>query len=768
MQPEQPTYQDLEQRIQELTAQLNAAQEQCQAMQATVTARTRQAQEAIATRLLYEQTLSACSQVLLANIEEREEALTETLYEFLVATDVSRIYICKNFTDNVAGKTYFQQTHEMCALAVPPKIDDPALQYVSYDNGLARWKEQLSHGKSAWGTLKTLSPPEQKYLKLRQAQSVLLLPVWVEGRWYGFIGLDDLITGREWRAEDIQLLQTAVDLIGGYIGRKRAERALRESEEKYRTLIEQSSDAIFLIYGGRFELVNSRFTELFGITQADVNSPNFTFSSIITPRQDQFDELTGEQRQAQKHRPPYEFTAIDKLGNRIYVELSMSYPLYKQGLATQGIIRDITSRKRHEEEKRHAYEKIQQYANDLAEKIKEEQRQREIAAILAEVVASISLTLTPNEILNQILHKLQQLVPYDSAAVYLVNNDQLLLQAAHGYKTDFIDRAIALEQSLLFQEIKATRSYILIIDSSLEVRPQFWMTTEAAGAWIGAPLLVAQDVIGFLAVHRHMPGAYAFSDAELVQAFAHQVAQTIYNTRLFGQLKETQAQLVQRERLAALGQMAATVAHELRNPLMSLRMGVDYFTFEAPPGSPDHRAAELMKSNMERISSIVENILFVARSPRLSPVQGSLRALIEREISQWETKFNQKQILCRLDLAEQLPESFLDFDQLGRILSNLIGNSIDATETGGELRVELFGDDNGWQIITVADTGFGIAAENQTKIFEPFFTTKPRGTGLGLAIVKQIVDGHGGKISVWSEPGKGTRFTVALPPALGR
>lgn len=763
-QPQNVTYQELEQRNQELTTQVDQLTKRIQELEQNTAARSKQAKEAIATRLLYEQMLAACSQVLLANIEEREEALVETLYEFLVTTDVSRIYICKNSQDK-SGRLFFQQTQEMCALSVPPVADNSANSPIYYADGLAHWQELLAHGHPVLGSLDTLPPTERRFLEQRGAQSVLVLPLWVEGHWYGFIGFDDVAQNRSWSGEDIELLQTGVDLIGGYIDRKRSEQALRESEEKYRTLIEQSSDAIFLIYGGRFELVNRRFTELFGVSQEDVNTVDFRFSNIVSTQRERFHELTRQVHEDRMPRPPYEFVALDKNGNKIYIELSMSYPLYKRGLATQGIIRDITDRKRVEDEKRQAYEKIQQVAAELAVKIKEEQRQREIATMLAEVVASVSLTLTPDKILDQILEKLQQLVPFDSAAVYLVNDGFLVLEAAHGYRSDFVDKEISLEQNVLYQEMASSKSYILVTDTTLEGRHQFWIASEEASAWVSAPLVVAQEVIGFLAVHRHMPGAYSTSDAELVQAFAHQVAQTIHNAHLFAELKEAQAQLVQRERLAALGQVAATVAHELRNPLMSLRMGIEYLTFEIPEDDDARRAASLAKSNMDRIEHVVENILFVARTPRITPTQGSLHSLIKRELAHWEMKLLQKQIICQLDLNSHLPDVYLDLEQIERVLSNLIGNSIDATGMGGEVRLSLRGE-NGWQTITVADSGSGIAPKDLERIFEPFFTTKSRGTGLGLAIVKQIVEGHGGKISVWSEPGQGTKFTISLPQAL--
>ena len=717
-------------------------------------------EQRLATRLRYEQTLSVCSQLLLAHIEV-EEALTETLYELMVSTGSSRVYLCQNIVDLSAGLC-LEQTHEISDLLVKPITNDPFVQKLPYQNGLLRWQKELSGNNPIIGSAAEFPESERKILKQRGAFTTLLLPVWVEGHWYGFVGFDDTAMDRKWHLEDTQLLQAIVDMIGGYIGRKRAEEAQRESEEKYRTLIEQSSDAVFLIYGGRFELINPQFTELFGVTQEDANAPSFQFTNIIAPQnRDMVVHFTQNDNKELKRRPRYEFIALDRFDNEINVELTVSYPLYKRGLATQGIIRDITERKRIEEEKQQAYKQIQKYAADLAEKIEEEQRQREIATILAEVVASVSLTLSTNELLSHILHKLRQLVRYDAAAIYLTRDDNLILEAAHGEETDFI-KEVPLGQDALFKEMQEQRSYILIADTEKE-HQGLWFG-QAARCWIGAPLIVAQKIIGLLAVNRELPCSFTTSDARLSQAFAHQVAQTINNAQLFVELQETQERLIQRERLAALGQMAATVAHELRNPLMALRMGMEYLVLDLPEDNPKHRAAVLMQSNMARIERIVENILYVASTPTPSLVPGLLQQVLEDELAQWELRLKEQGINCSCNLTQNLSPILIDLDQIGRVITNLIGNGIDALEANskGQLTLSLF-KENGYQVITIADNGRGISEEEQEKIFEPFFTTKPRGTGLGLAIVKQIIVSHRGTISVVSQEEKGTEFIIKLP-----
>jgi two-component system, NtrC family, sensor histidine kinase HydH len=213
--------------------------------------------------------------------------------------------------------------------------------------------------------------------------------------------------------------------------------------------------------------------------------------------------------------------------------------------------------------------------------------------------------------------------------------------------------------------------------------------------------------------------------------------------------------------LAALGQMAATVAHELRNPLMSIRLGVEYLLNDVDAADPRRRGASLMQTNMDRIDRIIEDILFIARAPEPKLTPESLQLLIENELARWELTLTENNIVCHTQLETNLPATLLDSDQMGRALSNLIGNSIDAIGSNGALNLTLSANESE-QIITLTDNGPGISADRLDKIFEPFFTTKTRGTGLGLSIVKQIIDYHHGRLEVWSEVGVGTKFTIKL------
>lgn len=165
--------------------------------------------------------------------------------------------------------------------------------------------------------------------------------------------MDDTEQTKEKLLDEIrQLRQQIAELQAAALERNLAETTLRESEQKYRTLIEQSDEAIFLIYGNHFEIVNRKFEELFGVTEAIANSPDFVFTNIVAPKSRKLIlERAKKESEGEKLSPRYEFTALDKTGREIEVELSVSYPAYRGGLATQGVLRDITERKKAEAER---------------------------------------------------------------------------------------------------------------------------------------------------------------------------------------------------------------------------------------------------------------------------------------------------------------------------------------------------------------------------------------------------------------------------------
>ncbi len=230
------------------------------------------------------------------------------------------------------------------------------------------------------------------------------------------------------------------------------------------------------------------------------------------------------------------------------------------------------------------------------------------------------------------------------------------------------------------------------------------------------------------------------------------------------ELQEAQASLRRSERLAALGQLTAGLAHELRNPLGTIRASAEMLMKPAARNRPEVRdeMADYILSEVNRMNGLVSRFLDFARPLRIHPIETDL-GLVLRDVEREQTELAKSRGV-KLSIQEQAGDAVFSFDRdlLRVALSNLIQNAIQASTTGQE--VELRTESSPQKVtIFVTDHGEGIATQDLESVFNPFFTTKPKGVGLGLALVTKIVDEHRGRIDVRSELGKGTTFEVVLP-----
>jgi two-component system sensor histidine kinase HydH len=234
------------------------------------------------------------------------------------------------------------------------------------------------------------------------------------------------------------------------------------------------------------------------------------------------------------------------------------------------------------------------------------------------------------------------------------------------------------------------------------------------------------------------------------------------------EIKRLEDEVRRTERLAAVGELAAGVAHEIRNPLSSIR-GLAHFLRHALTERPKELDyAEIMVKEVDRINRVVTNLLTFARPLESEPVPTDPRELVEHTVRLIRADAARKGIEIRTTVDPDLPEVVMDEHQMIQALLNLALNSLQALETEGE-RIEVGARvmDGGARIhLWVEDDGHGIPPESAAKIFDPFFTTRARGTGLGLAIVRNIVEHHHGEVTVESPPAgkaKGSRFTMSIP-----
>ncbi len=249
---------------------------------------------------------------------------------------------------------------------------------------------------------------------------------------------------------------------------------------------------------------------------------------------------------------------------------------------------------------------------------------------------------------------------------------------------------------------------------------------------------------------------------------------TVWLRQAYSTLSEkhalTEAALRRRDRLSAMGELASTVAHEVRNPLNAIAMSGQRLRREfldaaaAAPGRDREELEQLLgvlDGETRRINDIVQQFLEFARPPKLAPREIDLRAAIGAAADAMRPVALNRGVSLETDISGA-GRAVVDPDQLRVAVDNLIGNAIEATPAGGRVRIAA-GSAAKEHAIEVLDTGAGIPAEELPRIFDLYFTTKPEGTGIGLAVTQQIVSAHGGTIEVDSAPGAGTRMTIRLP-----
>jgi two-component system sensor histidine kinase HydH len=230
------------------------------------------------------------------------------------------------------------------------------------------------------------------------------------------------------------------------------------------------------------------------------------------------------------------------------------------------------------------------------------------------------------------------------------------------------------------------------------------------------------------------------------------------------ELKQLRAEMARSQRLVAIGSLAAGIAHEIRNPLSSIKGFATYFRSRCEGHPEEVKTADTMIGEVDRLNGVISQLLDFAKPTDIHPRPVSLASLTQGVLDVIKAQIS-GHIKIRLDLDDKMPDVLLDPDKFHQMLLNLLLNALEAMPGGGILTIKAVLKDNNTLTVEISDTGSGIPEEDMEKIFDPYYTTKSTGTGLGLAIVQKIVEAHGGTIRADSSPGRGTAMTIMLPSA---
>ncbi len=362
-------------------------------------------------------------------------------------------------------------------------------------------------------------------------------------------------------------------------------------------------------------------------------------------------------------------------------------------------------------------------------------------------------------------------VTHASLFLWDANQQRYVLRSSHGSKRLAPETRYGLEETHpLITWLKEHRQ--VLSEDALFRYPNRLVSQELLSleAAIVIPGFFSKNLIGLLVLGPRRSGAeYSPDDFHAFSTLAHEAAIALENASSYEelmkaneQLKAASERLVLQERLAAAGQFATGVAHEIKNPLSAIKTFAQYLPEKYNDPAFREKFFRIVQSEIDRINQIVNDLSDFAKPspPQLQPVR--LRDVVEDTISLLSDQCLKHGIEVHNHLSGDGATVQADPQQLKQVVLNLALNSLDAMPQGGRLEVRT-ASDQGWVTLRISDTGAGIPIHEQHKIWDPFFTTKERGMGLGLAMVRGIVERHGGRITLSSALGKGTSVEVVLP-----
>ncbi|WP_338871790.1 GAF domain-containing protein [Myxococcus stipitatus] len=397
-------------------------------------------------------------------------------------------------------------------------------------------------------------------------------------------------------------------------------------------------------------------------------------------------------------------------------------------------------------------------------------------ALLHEVARALATTLELDKLLATGVTSLARIIDTPDAYVLMPNSTRewLEIRAVSGNHPELLGRCLpasapdASATGLGF----LTRELVMVEDAVADVRvDQSLRESSNAQAFLVLPLVVRERPVGVMvATETRRPRRFTPAEIERASAIANQLALALEGARLVEDLKDsyvelarTQEQLVRRERLAALGELSAVVAHEVRNPLGAIFNSVASIRRIIGPGSPAEPLVDIVAEEADRLNRIVADLLTFARPPAPHPHPVPLAPLVEDAV-RGALAESPGAVRVELDLEEDVPPVTVDERMMRQAFLNLAINAMQAMPHGGRLRAAVRRAAGAPEVmVEFSDTGPGITAEVRARIFEPFFTTKAKGTGLGLAVVKRIIESHQGHLTLDSQPGHGTCFRLYLP-----
>jgi PAS domain S-box-containing protein len=477
--------------------------------------------------------------------------------------------------------------------------------------------------------------------------------------------------------------------------RKQTEQALKDSEERYRTLVEGANDAVFLeTFDGHIVDINTKACEMLGYKRSELL--HLIMADLVHQDDSQLEAEEKKEGEPSQHR---EEIMIRKDGNQMPVEVNTSILRLKGEKYLMSVVRDITQRKEKELRQKHLEQAI----------IESKKR---LMAVFDGIMSPLAITDLDHNII-------------------MVN------KATASLFGDKIPRLLGRKCYEAFRKESEPCPNCPVSETIRTSKPSHRLSTN--------------PIVNRTLEEYTYPIFDASGNLSLIINYGIDVTDKIKMER----------QLVQADKMASLGTLAAGIAHEIRNPMATINLNTQILLRDLDVGE-EHQVYMLdIQKEVKKIERIISEILEFSKPRPAHLVENNINEVVLSVHELTRVQLRRDDLRVHFNLADHLPAVLIDPAQISQVVINLVINAMQAMPDGGDLTVTTQTDSTTRRVeLLVGDTGLGIPNENLSKIFDPFFTNKPEGTGLGLSIARQILDKNQAAIRVSSKEGQGTVFRI--------
>jgi len=693
-------------------------------------------------------------QTLLLSEKFNEKTYLAILKILGQAISASRVYIYTNQRDEAGHWTSSLQT-EWTAAGVPASIKNSPLRSLAYDEVVPRWFTVLSRGMYVTGTAESLPAEEGAFLQSLGIKSILILPIFVGGSFFGFIGFDNCDEPHTWTELEVTILQIAAAGISFAQQRQWNEEALRRSQSSLLLIMDQLP-AILWTTNRALQVISIRGSGRVGISTDQLLSQFFDHFHTRSEKQDMHEmhrqALTGKQVSFEMLREERVFQA----------RLEPFYNASGAIVGVLGLALDITESKRVESDLR-----------------KSEEALRSLNAI------TLDLNLDFMHKIQAVLVMGTQHFELETGILAAFNGEELELVEAYSTNPSIVPQDLRLQESYAEEVVKGEGPIAFERAAGTKWEQHPYYKTLKYEAFIGTPIRVSGKLYGALCYFSPLSRKRPFSSAEteFLNLMAQWIGVELEREQHFTQLKdnseeiarnsvalaEARDQALEASRLKS--EFLATMSHEIRTPMNAL-IGMAELLQDTPMDRDQHEFVDVIKNSAQDLMALINDILDMSKIEAgklsLEMLEFEPVPVIEQTAEMFAARACQKNIGFMVYVSPAIPIAIKgDPVRLRQVLSNLVSNAIKFTDRGEVIvRVETWQQDASTISLRfeVQDSGIGLSEVARRRLFQPFTqadgstTRKYGGTGLGLAISKRLVDLMDGEIGVDSIEGLGSTF----------